>query len=82
MTQTQKLLRDMNDFIQQVGDSPIEAPLPSDQLSELEYLRQVKQEYTRRLLEKSPKYNGLPKHEIPDLFLDALRKREAELTSK
>jgi hypothetical protein len=80
MTETEKMLREMNGFLRLVGDEPVNVPDPGASTSELAFLRQVKQEYTRRLLQKVPKYRKLKSDAlIPDLFLMALRNREAEL---
>ena len=63
-----------------VGDEPLSVTTPSASTSELAFLKQVKQEYTRRLLQKVPKYGALKSDAlIPDMFLDALRSREAKL---
>ena len=63
-----------------VGDQPLSVPPPGASTSELAFLKQVKQEYTRRLLQKVPKYGALKSDAlIPDMFLDVLRSREVQL---
>jgi hypothetical protein len=47
----------------------------------LELLRTVKEEYTKRLLVKIPKYKSIPAELIPDMFLQALGNRERDLIS-
>jgi hypothetical protein len=78
MTETEKMIREMNGFFKQIGEE--ELTIPKQWTSELELLSVVKEEYKRRLLEKIPKYRLIPfERLIPDLFLVALRKRESEL---
>ena len=80
MTETDKMAREINEFLRLLGDEPLNAPSPNHPTSELEFLRALKQEYTRRLLQKVPKYRAIKSDElIPDMFLEALRRREAEL---
>jgi len=80
MTETEKMAREMSEFLRLIGDAPLNVPSPSHSTSELEFLRSLKQEYTRRLLEKVPKYRAIKSDAlIPDMFLDALRRRETEL---
>ena len=80
MTKTERLVQDMSRFMRSLGDDAIRLPEPDDSTSELDYLRKVKQAYTQRLLQKMPKYKALKSEAlIPDIFLDALRRREADL---
>jgi hypothetical protein len=80
MTETEKMAREMNDFLCALGDEPLDVPFPDHSTSELQFLRALKQDYTRRLLEKMPQYRKYKSETlIPDMFLDALRRREAEL---
>ena len=80
MTETDKMAREMSAFLRLLGDEPLKVPAPNHSLPELEFLRILKQEYTRRLLHKVPKYRAFASEAlIPDMFLDALRRREAEL---
>jgi hypothetical protein len=66
--------------MQSLGDDKIRLPELDDSTSELGYLRKVKQVYTQRLLQKMPQYKALKSEAlIPDIFLDALRRREADL---
>lgn len=81
MTQTEKMVREMNGFFKQIGEEELPFPTGGERESELELLRQVKEEYTKRLRKKIPKYKSLPADIIPDMFLQALRNRERELTS-
>ena len=80
MTETEKMAQEINGFLRMVGDEPVTVPAPDHLTSELQFLRTLKQEYTRRLLQKVPKYRAFKSDAlIPDMFLDALRRREAEL---
>jgi hypothetical protein len=80
MNETEKMVREINDFLRAVGDEPLNISAPDTAASELDSLRQARQEYTRRLLQKVPKYAALNSDAlIPDMFLQALRSREAEL---
>ena len=63
-----------------VGDDELPFPAGAEP-SELELLKNVQEEYTKRLLEKIPKYRAIPPDLIPDMFLLALRNRERKLTS-
>jgi hypothetical protein len=80
MTETEKMTLEVNGFLRLLGDEPLDVPAASASTSELAFLRQVKEEYTRRLLQKAPKYRALKSDAlIPDMFLQALKSREAEL---
>ena len=80
MTETEKMLEEINNLLRLLGDEPIDVPAPSSSASELAFLRNVKQEYTRRLRLKIPKDKALKSDAlIPDMFLMALRSREGEL---
>lgn len=81
MTETEKMIREMNGIFRGLGERELSIPKDEEGLSELELLRKVKEEYRNRLLEKMPKYNAIPAEIIPDMFLQALRNRECELTS-
>ncbi len=82
MTETQEMLREVNSFIRAIGETEIAVSANPDEVSELDYLREVKNEYKKRLLKKVPKYERVPEKNIPDLFLAALRRREATLTGE
>ncbi len=78
MTHTEKLVEEMNDFFRKIGEK--ELAIPKEWTSELELLSVVKAEYKTRLLRHVPKYRLLPFEKlIPDMFFQALRKRENEL---
>ncbi len=80
MTETEKMAREISELMRLAGDDELSIPEPGPSTSELDFLRSVKREYTRRLLEKVPNYRALRSEAlIPDLFLEALRSREAEL---
>ena len=80
MTETDKMTLEVNGLLRLLGDEPLDVPAPGASTSELAFLRQVKEEYTRRLLQKVPKYSALKSGAlIPDMFLQALNSREAEL---
>ncbi len=77
MTETEKMIQEMNGLFRMIGDEELVIPKCT---SELELLRKIKEEYKRRLLEKVPKYKAIPSEAlIPDMFLQALRSRENEL---
>lgn len=79
MNETEQMLDEINGFLRAVGDEPLHLSMQGP-LSELDLLRAVRREYTARLRAKVPAYRTLPSDAaIPDLFLQALRSREAEL---
>ncbi len=79
MTPTEKMVQEINGFFAAIGEDKLALPAGHERLSELELLRRVKEEYTQRLIRQFPAYRLLPSRLIPDLFLQALRNREAEL---
>jgi hypothetical protein len=80
MTTTEKMVQEINGLFKLTGDEELVIPKFA---SELELLQVIKAEYKRRLLEKVPKYKMLPFEAlIPDMFIQALRKREGELQSE
>jgi hypothetical protein len=80
MTETEKMVQEINGLFRMTGDEELLIPKFE---SELELLREIKEEHKRRLLEKVPKYRKIHSEEIiPDMFLQALRKREGELQSE
>jgi lysozyme family protein len=80
MTETEKIIQEINGFFKVTGDEELTIQKCA---SELELLRTVKEEYKRRLLDKIPKYRALPSETlIPDMFLQALRSRESELEAE
>ena len=81
MTPTEKMIQEMNGFFKQLGEEELPFLTSGNQPAELELLRLVKEEYTKRLIKKIPKYRWIPATLIPDLFLEALRNRERELLS-
>ena len=81
MTQTEKMVREMNGFFKQLGEDELSFQTIGERQSELELLRNVKVEYTRRMRQKIPKYKWISAEIIPDMFLEALRNRERELKS-
>lgn len=82
MNDTEQLLRAINELLGAVGDKPIQVTFSPGE-SELTLLRNVKKEYLERLLAKVPAYRALPKDApIPDMFVQALRDREAQLVGK
>jgi hypothetical protein len=79
MTETEIMIQEINGLFKLTGDEELTIPKCA---SELELLRAAKEEYKRRLLDKIPKYRSLPSEAlIPDMFIQALRSRESELTS-
>jgi hypothetical protein len=82
MTKTEKMVREINGFFKQIGEEEISMPISGEGKSELELLRNIKAEYTKRLLEKIPKYKSIPPELIPDMFLQALRNHERDLVSE
>jgi hypothetical protein len=78
MTQTEKMIQEMNGFLAAIGEDELAIPA-EERTPELELLRRAREEYTKRLRRRVPKYRLLPTALIPDMFLMALRNREAEL---
>jgi len=78
MTETEKMVLEINSFFRAIGEAELTVFKPDEQ-GELEYLRKVREAYTARLLVKMPLYRALPRGIIPDLFLQAIRNREAKL---
>ncbi len=76
------MAREINGFFKAIGEVELEIPKPGECQSELELLRQIKAQYTKRLLAKMPQYRSLPSDAVPDMFLLALTKQESELLSK
>ncbi|HOB97689.1 MAG TPA: hypothetical protein PKM43_02950 [Verrucomicrobiota bacterium] len=82
MNETEQIVHEVNGFLCALGDEPLQFPVQTP-LSELDLLLAVKTEYTARLRAKVPAYRSLPSDTaIPDLFLEALRSREAELEGR
>ncbi len=82
MNETEQMLDEVNGFLRALGDEPLHISVRAS-LSELDLLGAVKTEYTARLRAKVPAYRSLPSDAaIPDLFLQALRSREAELEGR
>jgi hypothetical protein len=79
MTKTEKMIEEINGLLTALGDDRLEIPEVRPGMPEIELLRRAREEYTRRLLLKEPRYRSLPPALIPDLFLQALRNREGEL---
>jgi len=83
MNLTQKMTVEMNSLFKALGEEEIPAPAMADFPSELEFLRSIKAEYKKRLFKHVPKYKLIPVESlVPDMFLVALRNREAELEAK
>jgi hypothetical protein len=57
MTETEKMVREMNGLFRMTGDEELVVPKFD---SELELLQKIKAEYKSRLLEKVPKYRLIP----------------------
>lgn len=82
MNDTEELLHAINGLLRALGDEPIQVTVPAGE-SELNLLRTVKKAYLERLLAKVPAYRALPTDAlIPDMFLQSLRNREAQLEGK
>jgi len=82
MNETEELLHAINGLLSALGDEPIQVN-PSAGESELTLLRTVQKTYLERLLSKVPAYRAIPNEAlIPDMFLQALRNREAQLEGK
>jgi hypothetical protein len=82
MTVTEKMAREINGLLKALGEAELTIPKQGELVPELELLRRVKEQYAGRLLQKMPQYRSLPTEAIPDMFLQALRKRENELESE
>lgn len=82
MNETEQMLHEVNRLLGSLGDAPLQLSVEAP-LSELDLLRAVKTEYTARLRAKVPAYRSLRSDAgIPDMFLQALRSREAELEER
>ena len=82
MNDTEQLLHAINGLLSSLGDEPIHVAVPAGE-SELTLLRTVRKTYLERLFAKVPAYRAIPKEAlIPDMFLQALRNREAQLEEK
>lgn len=79
MTTTEKMIEEINGFFAAIGEARLAIPECGPEMPEIELLRRAREEYTRRLLEKEPRYRRLPPAQIPDMFLQALRTREGEI---
>lgn len=80
MNETEQMITEINGFLAAIGEDPLHLPGDLTSCPELDLLRAARSQYTERLLKKVPKYSRLPsKDMIPDMFLEALRSREAEL---
>lgn len=76
MTATRQLTNDINSFFRATGQA--ELPVFGEE-SEWAELKKVKPAYTARLLEKMPQFKSISPQIRPDIFLQALNRREAEL---
>lgn len=81
MTETEKMVLEINGFFRAIGELELEVSKQAGQ-GELAYLREVREAYTARLLVKIPQFRSMSANVIPDMFLQALRNREAELLAK
>ena len=81
MTVTERMVQEINSLLTALGEAELTV-LKLDEQGELEHLRKVREAYTSRLLVKIPQYRSMRADVIPDMFLQALRKREAELVAK
>ena len=79
MTLTEKMIGEMNGFFRVLGDPELVVPKQGEWTSELGLIKIIREEYTQRLLSKFPQYRSLRPETIPDMFLMALNKQEAEL---
>lgn len=79
---TEQMIREMNGVLKALGEEELALPKEEERRSELELLRRVKSEYLERLRKKIPKYRLIPGGIIPDMFLQALRKRESDLKAE
>ena len=83
MTETEKMVREINGFFRAMGEDQLAIPKPGEWKTELQLLRKIKGEYRKQLLEKIPRYRLIASEDaIPDMFLQALRKRESKLEGK
>ena len=80
MTETERMVLEINTFLGAMGEPGLGVVNEVEQ-GELEHLRKVREAYTTRLLEKMPRYRSMRADLIPDMLLQALRNREAELVA-
>jgi hypothetical protein len=80
MNETEQMIQEIDGFLRAVGESPLALPDTLRGAAEIDLLRAARAEYTKRLLQRVPKYGRLRSEAaIPDMFLQALRSREQEL---
>ncbi len=79
MNETEKLISEINGFLRACGDEPLGVSSVTPGGEELRLLRSARDAYVARLRRKMPLYRLLPADMIPDMFLQALKSREAEL---
>lgn len=79
MNTTDVLVQRMNGILKMKGQPELQEPPNESYSGELGLLRLIRKTYTARLLENEPRYRNYSPEKIPDMFLMALKHREAEL---
>lgn len=79
MNETEKLISEINGVLRACGDEPLGFSSGTPGEGELRLLQSARHAYVARLRTKKPLYRLLPADLIPDMFLQALKSREAEL---
>ncbi len=79
MNETEKLIAEINGVLRACGDEPLGVSPATPGGEELRLLHSARDAYVTRLRQKMPLYRLLPAALIPDMFLQALKSREAEL---
>jgi hypothetical protein len=79
MNKTQELVAGMDALLRRMGEERLSVPGSEEEMSELEFLREVRRVYLARLVAKRPELSSIPVEAIPDALLAALSRREQEL---
>ena len=79
MNTTDVLVQRMNGILKMKGQPELHEPPKESYSGELGLLRLIRKTYTARLHENEPRYRNYSHEKIPDMFLMALKHREAEL---
>lgn len=79
MNETEKLISEIDGVLRACGDEPLGVSSATPAGEELRLLQSARDAYLARLRTKKPLYRLLPADMIPDMFLQALKSREAEL---
>lgn len=82
MNPTEALLSQVNALLKAMREPELALRTASQPETELELALRVKEAYLIRLLKQRPEYRTLPPRMLPDMFWQALLRREDELQTK